>query len=255
MRHSSLLIAIIILLNLMTPAHSITAKSDGISVQSLGQAGIKLVIGKNVIYIDAFAEGVNIESYTDATAIIVTHADKDHFSPMKVNKALNETSAVVFADKGSSGQLNKSDRLIELEPADKQPVKMKKGNLTITAFRTEHFAGWNAPNNSYFLEIDNKTIFISGDSYEIEGIEDTAGKADLFIQNTVFRSSESIRSVDSVIQNRLSIMGKGSIFLTHLINCDWNWNLPPFQIMAYIKQKQYDRVLFHNKSGDTTVVK
>lgn len=212
-------------------------------IQSLGLAGVRIQTVDQVIYVDAFAKGITVSNCEDASIILITHGDGDHFDVGKVENALENSQAVVVAPKGVIESIDSqySQRLITLEP-DADLQREEVGLVVITAFRTDHFNDHPELNNSYLVEINEKRIFISGDSLDYGGIEDIIGGSDLFIVNYLDWN------LDSALAPLIEGYGETTLFLSHLINC--SWSLQPSSVNRFKERNEFENVIAHQRVGD-----
>lgn len=216
------------------------------SVESLGIAAFKIKCNAEVIYLDAFAVGVDVSDYGDATHLLITHADEDHFDKEKVTTVVSKTSAIVIGPKIVTDQLD-FENMVTLEPAVTKEVKYSAKTFSLTAYRTKHFVGHEAPNNSYHLEIDGKSIFISGDSYKIIGIENIVANTDLYIYNFVIPKDENLQEkINNYLKPKSALVKTGKIILSHMIDLDWVYTA---QDISPLLDKMKN-IIIHKKKGE-----
>ena len=138
------------------------AMIDDIEVFTQNSIRIKNRIG--TIYIDPFQMK---ESPNDADYILITHEHYDHYSPEDIDKVVGDNTILVIPE-------SMSDKIGDVSDKMKRIVTVKPGMYyeadglefdTVAAYNTmKNFHPKSAEWVGYILRLDNKRIYIAGDT-------------------------------------------------------------------------------------------
>lgn len=127
------------------------------------QSSIKI----NNIYFDPFKIK---EEYHDAEIIFITHSHYDHFDPSSINNIKNDNTIIVIPnDNEILNNINfDQEHILIVEPNKDYEINNIKFS-TIPSYNTNksfHLKEYNWV--GYIINIDNKKIYIMGDTDDIE---------------------------------------------------------------------------------------
>lgn len=225
----SLILCIIIFVNeAVWSKNNEHANEESVQISMFGLGAMKITNGETIIFIDAFADTKEIESfdYSGVDIILVTHDHGDHFCAKKTAKVAKETGAIVVGPPSIAYPLlvdnmlpSKQLKIIHhVHPTRTEKIKLT--NVHIESFPSIHFFDdcvWSV-HNSYLITIGGKLIFINGDTYEVPK-EIKEKELDAMVCNFVSLEkdvSELDRFESLIREFRPKLM-----LPCHLINCNW----------------------------------
>jgi L-ascorbate metabolism protein UlaG (beta-lactamase superfamily) len=163
---------------------------EKIEIRNLGVSAVEITSGSRRILVDAFHSLKPPEEIRPRDIILFTHDDDDHFNPQKLPD-IRETDITLIGPPTILKpilELNKAklDQIHILYSKDNQkPSIYNCEGISIKCYHTEHFNHWGALNNSYLLELEDRRIYITGDSLVTENLPSGLGEVDVIICSLV----------------------------------------------------------------------
>lgn len=145
-------------------------KIDGITIQPITHGTVVFEWNDTTIYVDPYGGGEKFKNLNNPDIIIITHAHGDHLNVETLN-AINTSEATFVVPKSVAEQLPEEMKtnVVILNNEDSKEVK----GIPITAVAmynlpndntARHKKGWG---NSYIITLNNKRIYVSGDTEDI----------------------------------------------------------------------------------------
>lgn len=205
-----------------------------INIRNLGVGALEIRAGDKRLLVDAFNTLNQPEKVLPGDILLFTHDDGDHFNAQSLPELKQQNVTVI-------GPPTIVKPILELDKAELKQLQVlySKDNqnpdcislegVCIKAFHTEHFNQWGAINNSYLIEVNDRKLYITGDSLLTKELSNVIGKTDAVICNLVdegfLKGYEDRRFA---VHHNLSYLLKISTLCNpvkmigvHLLNFEW----------------------------------
>ena len=222
-------------------------------VSLLGIGAAKIELDKFNIYVDAFNEYNSPPSLNENDIILFTHDDKDHFLVESLIKTLKTDNIIIGPPSivfpiWQSRKISKERIKVSYPKEYTDHEEYRFNDILIKVFNTEHFLNWHNTHISFLLEIDDKSIYFTGDSkIRKENEQELSGI------HCIIYSLLQYEIVKDLINKKygkyfhfcelLELKQKlnpNLIICNHLINCDWAVN--PQELNDFIVSQNLDFV-------------
>lgn len=201
-----------------------------IGVMGIGSCSIEIP-GKRLL-VDAYNEYVCMKDLNEKDILLFTHADGDHFTadalkPYYRNNVVIGSPSVIMRllESGFS-----KEHLICAYPAEHNKAAIiDLEEVHIKAFNTPHFLKWHTDHISFLLQILDKKIFITGDSYLVDDLKDHFTQVDLLIYNLIHEEvvKDRMDKKTGTLHHLAELAGiqyryqPCKILCNHLMGCSW----------------------------------
>ncbi|MBN1214814.1 MAG: MBL fold metallo-hydrolase [Candidatus Lokiarchaeota archaeon] len=226
-----------------------------IKIQTLGIGAIRLSFDELICVVDAFIDDVHkLDPFdeNDIDIIFITHDDGDHFSSKKVADNVKKTNAIVIGPPSITFPLLINENLpsenlkVFYHPKRFEGIKTIVKGIPISIYNTKHFLDHYPVHISFLLKINEKKIYITGDSNEITKEDPKLKNLDLIIFN--FVNLEKNLSEISVIKDLIKDFSPKKILINHILNCDWTFN--PTELKKEIEIQNLDNVIILENNSE-----
>lgn len=238
-------------------------EGKNIKITALGLGAAKISSPVATVYVDAFFQEPAIAPFdsSDADIILITHDHADHFVAKTAAEAAMNADAIIVGPPSIAYPLLvdngfPADRLVILHSDNPhKPDSFTADNVTISSFSSRHFDFTDDTNkmtvhNSYLLELDDKRIYICGDSYEISTQNASLVGVDAILYNLVdpMKDYDKIAGLGDVVK----VFKPKCLIPMHIIGCNWTFSAQ--QLDREIERLNLKRIIIFDNSGDFCVL-
>lgn len=205
--------------------------SGKVSINLLGIEAVKISDERRTIYIDAFANGVELHDVKRADYIFVTHDDGDHFSAPKVAEAAKTMDSTIIGPPSIAYPLLvhegiPPEKLAIFYPKQfKKPLVKEMPGLRFKVYNAKHDGDWNPIHVSYFIEFAGKRFYHTGDSSLVNQDDPELKRLDALFYVYNSRDPSGINTFQE-LQRRLA---PKRIVPIHLLKCRWTFTVNEFK--------------------------
>ncbi len=220
-----------------------------VEVNLLGVGAVKLHSERTTIYVDAFSELVKPQGVEKADLILVTHADGDHFEPQEIARTAMATGAIVVGPPSIAYPLLASTPLPAKQLRIIYPIHLKKPicdeiyGVKLKVYQTRHFNDWEPDHISYLIEMEEKKIYVTGDSSMLDETDPDLRQIDALIYSLVmdFSTAEAIETHVAALEKVQRDFAPRYLLPNHLLHCQWT--IEPAILREAVQQKGLDRIM------------
>ncbi len=236
-----------------------------IQIQLLGIGAVKIVSNERTIYIDAFNSFNEVPPVKENDLLLFTHNDSDHFLCDKLKGNISNNNIVIGPPSITypifeSKFINPNNLIIYYPVNYYEPQQYEDKETIIKVFNTDHFIGWHNVHISFLIEIENKKIYITGDSYIRKENEQALQNIDCIIASLM---NESIASgkIDKQYGKYYHVwelielkekLKPNTIIGNHMINCGWTIN--PADLREIIERERILDVIIPVSSEEVVII-
>lgn len=220
-----------------------------VEISLLGIGAVKLCSEQGIVYIDAFSELVELPHVEKADLILVTHPDGDHFEPQRTARAAIETGAVVVGPPGIAYPLLANTSLPARQLRIIYPIHFKKpiseeiGGVKLKVYQTRHFNDWEPDHISYRIELGDKKIYITGDSYMLDEADPDLKQLDAILYTLVMDLSAAgiVEAHVAALEKVQQEFAPRYLLPNHLLHCQWT--IDPAVLREAVKARGLEGVV------------
>jgi len=229
-----------------------------VTVNLLGAGAVKISGGEKVIYVDAFSDWLKLSGVKQASLILITHDDGDHFGAKETARAALNTGAMVVGPPGIAYPLLADEgfpkeRLRIIYPIHlKQPVTEEVSDIKLKVYQTTHFVDWHPPHVSYLIELAGKRIYVTGDSYVMDDADPDLQHLDAIVYSLVPKDLAAPGVMEAHVVALEDVQRRFSpcyVLPSHLVDCDWT--VEPADLKKAIEVKGLENVVILETKEET----
>lgn len=127
------------------------------------------ITGKEVIYVDPFKID---EEFHDADYIFCTHSHYDHFSPEDINKIKKDDTILIVVEELQTDALELGLEIMTVVPNEEYQIDNIEFKTTYAYNKNKEFHPKEKNWVGYIIDVDGTRYYISGDTDNIEEIQD-----------------------------------------------------------------------------------
>jgi hypothetical protein len=204
-----------------------------IKIKMLGIGACYVKVGNRRIFIDAFNEYNTVTDLKADDIILFTHDDKDHFVSEEVVKQYRGNLIIgppsIAYPLLCAGNIDSKQLKVAYPAQIGNPILFNLDDITISMIQSQHFMDWNPIHVSYLIEVDQKRIYITGDTHINHMNPKVYDKLDCLIYSLI--KEEVVKSQMSSEVGVIYHMNEINdiqyryqpklILCNHVLNCDW----------------------------------
>lgn len=235
--------------------------TNKVKITQLGYASCKIEFDSTTIYVDLASEVIdtsNLQAYTDADIILITHDDWDHFAPKWITEISKRSNSLIIGPPSITYPLLaennlKTGQLEVFYPTTTDEYQETAVNdINIRIYQTNHFNEWSPIHVSFLVEYQETKIFISGDSYSYLEDKLINDKIDILLANMV-EGNENVNNYISLYKQIDNHISYKYLLPCHLINCDFT--ISPLLFKKEISNIGVDNVVVLQDENDVFIYK